>query len=338
MNKKITYIILLFLFGLNIKAQDIHFSQFFNNPLLINPANTAFSENKYRLYMNHRNQWSAITTPYVTHSAAADIQLIKRKYQNDIFGFGLVFNSDKAGDAEFGTNTAASSISYIKSLGNQGQNIIAFGASFAYSQRSLDFSKLNFDSQYNGDFYNPNLFSGEVLGFESFSYYDISFGAKWHHAFSKDAFFNIAYSIWHINNPNLSFMNDESAKLKSKHIISSEMGFLVGSGQSISPHIFYARQASWQELIIGAVYKKTLNFSPIDYKAVNYGLFYRYQDALFAYFALDYKFMTFAVSYDFNVSTLKAASSYRGGMEISFFINYTKKKVKKIQEIKCPVF
>jgi hypothetical protein len=133
-------------------------------------------------------------------------------------------------------------------------------------------------------------------------------------------------------------MDDKTAVLRTKHVISSEMGFRIEASQNINPVFFYARQGSWQEIILGAIYKKTLNFSPFDYKALNYGLFYRYKDALFAYFALDYKFMTFGVSYDFNVSTLRAASTYRGGMEFSFVINYTKKKTKKIQEIKCPVF
>src|SRR5674476_1129746 len=47
-------------------AQDLHFSQFFNNPLLTNPANTGFiPDADYRLGASYRNQYSNIMAqPY----------------------------------------------------------------------------------------------------------------------------------------------------------------------------------------------------------------------------------------------------------------------------------
>lgn len=47
------------LFANNAFAQDLHFSQFFNAPLLTNPANTGFiPEGDYRIGFNIRNQWA----------------------------------------------------------------------------------------------------------------------------------------------------------------------------------------------------------------------------------------------------------------------------------------
>ncbi len=49
-------------------GQDLHFSQFFNNPLLTNPANTGFiPDADYRLGASYRNQYSNImAVPYNT--------------------------------------------------------------------------------------------------------------------------------------------------------------------------------------------------------------------------------------------------------------------------------
>ena len=71
MNYKVLYILsvgfLVCLFDAN--AQDLHFSQYFNAPILVNPANTGFNpDNDYRIGGNYRNQWSAVGSPYKTMS------------------------------------------------------------------------------------------------------------------------------------------------------------------------------------------------------------------------------------------------------------------------------
>ncbi|HET7000972.1 MAG TPA: type IX secretion system membrane protein PorP/SprF, partial [Puia sp.] len=62
---RIRIVILIFFFqvsgGYILKAQDLHFSQWFNEPLLTNPANTGFiPDADYRLGANYRNQWSSV--------------------------------------------------------------------------------------------------------------------------------------------------------------------------------------------------------------------------------------------------------------------------------------
>ena len=41
-----------------VQSQDLHFSQFMNNPMLTNPANTGFNPDyDYRVGGSYRNQW-----------------------------------------------------------------------------------------------------------------------------------------------------------------------------------------------------------------------------------------------------------------------------------------
>ena len=41
-------------------AQDIHFSQFYQSPLNLNPAMTGVMNCNHRLVANYRNQWASI--------------------------------------------------------------------------------------------------------------------------------------------------------------------------------------------------------------------------------------------------------------------------------------
>src|SRR5438874_9685701 len=78
-------------------AQDLHFSQFFNSPLLTNPANTGFiPDGDYRMGINYRNQWSSIMqVPYKTMSAFGDAQVMRN--DNGWMGLGGVILHDVAG-------------------------------------------------------------------------------------------------------------------------------------------------------------------------------------------------------------------------------------------------
>src|SRR3984957_20608556 len=83
----------------HVRGQDLHFSQWFNSPLLTNPANTGFiPDADYRLGTNYRNQWSAIMQePYRTMSVWGDAQVARDRIQNGWLGLGGVILRDDAG-------------------------------------------------------------------------------------------------------------------------------------------------------------------------------------------------------------------------------------------------
>src|SRR5258705_13425195 len=80
-------------------SQDLHFSQFFNSPLVTNPANTGFiPEGDYRLGVNYRNQWASITAfPYKTMSAFGDVQVMPNQENTGWLGLGGLILRDVAG-------------------------------------------------------------------------------------------------------------------------------------------------------------------------------------------------------------------------------------------------
>src|SRR5205085_1888460 len=97
-SKILVYIILMFVFNASF-AQDLHFSQYFNAPLLINPANTGFSPDvDWRIGINYRNQWAGvINNPYKTMGAWGDAQLFNNRFQNGWLGVGFSILRDAAG-------------------------------------------------------------------------------------------------------------------------------------------------------------------------------------------------------------------------------------------------
>jgi hypothetical protein len=54
------------------KAQDLHFSQFFEAPLLRNPALAGLYEGDIRVQGVYRNQWNSVSFPYQTGSFNAE--------------------------------------------------------------------------------------------------------------------------------------------------------------------------------------------------------------------------------------------------------------------------
>ena len=64
-------VILVILSSLNICAQEHVFSQYYFNPIYLNPA-LAGMDNNFRLFMNGRNQWSKVPSSFNINSVAFD--------------------------------------------------------------------------------------------------------------------------------------------------------------------------------------------------------------------------------------------------------------------------
>src|SRR2546423_3472250 len=93
-------VILLLISGAAL-AQDPEFTQFYANPLYLNPA-FAGSSRCPRLNLNYRNQWPALTGTFVTYSASYD-----QHFDEISGGLGLLVLNDKAGEGTLTTTNAS---------------------------------------------------------------------------------------------------------------------------------------------------------------------------------------------------------------------------------------
>jgi hypothetical protein len=85
-----------------VKAQDIHFSQYYASPLTLNPALTGLINGDFRAVANYRGQWFSIPTtsaaaPYNTYQGSFDASVFRKKLKNSGLGLGAMFYADEAG-------------------------------------------------------------------------------------------------------------------------------------------------------------------------------------------------------------------------------------------------
>ena len=95
------------------KAQDINFSQFYELPLLRNPALAGTYRGDVRVTTAFRNQWNSVTVPYKTEALGTELKFGVSQNSNDYLSLGLQITNDIAGDSKTGqdTNTSAACFS-----------------------------------------------------------------------------------------------------------------------------------------------------------------------------------------------------------------------------------
>src|SRR4051812_31316588 len=124
------------------RAQDPQFTQFYANPLYLNPA-FAGSAHCPRICLNYRNQWPALTGTFVTFSASYDQHIDPISS-----GLGLLVMSDNAGEGTLNTSYLSGIYSYQLTVTRDFS--VRFGLQATYIQRKLDWDKLTF-----GDMIDP---------------------------------------------------------------------------------------------------------------------------------------------------------------------------------------
>lgn len=320
------------------QGQDIHFSQFNNSPLNLNPAQTGFFRGSHRFILNHRNQWASVTTPYKTFSGSFDMQLLKRKFKQDIIGIGVVFNNDIAGDADMGTLAGNLSLSYTKALNKRNSHFISIGLQSGGAQHKIDFTKLYFDNQYDGDQFNSTLVNGENFNRSSYSYLDVSAGIHWFLQKEDQLIFNGGISAFHLNQPKLSFFDNQDVYMHSRFVVYGNVSIGLSKSADMIPSLLFMQQGVYNEIVIGSDFKFTLNNSPYFYSTFSIGAYLRNKDALILKLGLDQRRWNFGLSYDFNYSDLHQASKYMGGYEVSITYILNQIHQKKIKEVPCPIF
>ena len=103
---KILTALLLVLFAGNVSAQDPTFTQFYANPLYLNPA-FAGSNGCPRFALNYRNEWPSLSGNYVTYSASYD-----QYFKNISGGIGVIGLHDQQGQGTIYTSMIGLIYSY----------------------------------------------------------------------------------------------------------------------------------------------------------------------------------------------------------------------------------
>lgn len=319
MKRSCKNILVLFVLTLLISAsngQDVHFTQFYSNPLYLSPS-FAGATQQHRVASTYRNQWLGLPKGFSTYSFSYD-----HYFDNFNSGVGVLFLRDAAGSGNLGTTGA--SIFYSYDIQFHPLWHLRPGLSFSYLSTGVQFSKLEFSSptetspaEYAGDFdagvscmvYSPRFWGG--------------------------------FDVAHLMQPNQSLYQDLS-KIPVKfsvyggYQIVQRGRLLQPVEETISLAGLFKHQGQYNQLDVGLYWFKMPMVLGIWYRGIPL-LNSPYGDALALLAGFKTKSFSFAYSYDFTISNL--ISSTNGAHEISLIYEFTvKERKRKIHAIPCPEF
>lgn len=337
---KYLFILLLLRGGISY-AQDIHFSQFFEAPLLRNPSLAGIFNGDIRVQGVYRDQWNSFTNAYRSGSFNMEYkQPIGR--QDDFITMGLQTVYDKAGSVALTTTQILPALNYHKSLNSDRNMYLSLGFMGGLVQKRLDRSRVTTNNQYDGNGYNPSLPDGEYFTDFKQNYWDGSVGMSFNSNLSsnEDNTFFIGAAYHHFNRPLNSFYKDPAIGLEPKWVFSSGVKLAINEYSFFNLQGDYSQQAGSQEVAAGALYGHKLGDFPDDPQYIIYaGAFLRWRDALIPVVKIDFRPMSVAISYDVNVSQLKTASMGRGGVELSVsYMGFLDRFNTTRDAVRCPRF
>jgi type IX secretion system PorP/SprF family membrane protein len=303
--------------GSGAMAQDLHFSQYFNSPLLINPANTGFAPDvDWRLGINYRNQWASISSnPYKTMSAWGDAQLFNGRFENGWVGIGGSLLRDVAGSGNLTSTKAYGSIAYHQMLGEG--SLLSAGFTAGVVNKRIDLTKLTFDNQWNGKFFDVTIPSGEQFVYSSVSYFDLQVGMNYAYFPNDRTYLNAGVSVMHLNRPKESFFDEASfdAETSRRYTLFLNGSFKLNDQWIVNPNVYYSRMARANEVVLGG--NANYNLSGDGNTQLIGGLYYRSGDAVIPMVGYQWNGFKLTVSYDATVSSLSTYNQSRGAYELS---------------------
>ena len=323
----------VFFVSITSQAQDIHFSQFYNSPLNLNPALAGNFDGNYRFAGNYRNQWNSVTIPFSTFSMSADAKNIFGK--NNV-GAGVIFNNDNTGDSRFRTTVFNVVGSYGIPFKKDSSQRITVGVQTGITNKNLSYDELRFDAQYNGISYVDGLPNRESFISTSQNFFNLHAGITYDNQIGERKKLSVGVSLFNITKPKESYFNNQAIRVDRRFSGFASYQFPVHDKVDIIPAMFYMHQGKYFEYIVGGRGKYILSEAVGANQAAYLGVFFRTKDAGFVTAEYDYNNWHFGLSYDINLSTLKQASNGRGGIELSAIYILKLFKPSRHKHIICP--
>ncbi len=313
---RIILVIAAVLMGSGAFAQDIHFSQFFNAPLMLNPALTGKVNGTFRVGVNYRNQWFGALngrTSFSTPALSFDAPIVLNN--GDAVGVGAYIVNDQSSGGLYSRLQFFVTGAYHKALGKDNKHALSIGLQAGYIQRRLDINKILFQSQIGSDF-NADpaaVASGENIDGTT-SNVDINTGIMWGSKISQKFFFYTGVGLFNIIQPFNTFTQNADDLMRRVNA-SAGIDARLSKRFSLLPSFIYQWQAKAQETNVGLSGAIDVSDAFVLYA----GAYYRVKDAVIPYLGADFKGVRLGVSYDVNASSLgQIDGGSNGSVELSF--------------------
>jgi type IX secretion system PorP/SprF family membrane protein len=211
------------LFLLSGNAQDINFSQYFNNRQYYNPAFTGIN-NGLRTDFSFRNEFHKLPNDYNSYCFSVDFGEKTTKGLGG--GVGFIFTSDNGGLSFIRKQVFG--LSLAGKIPVAGNILIQVGLKAAFIQEDFDMNDFVFTDQINGrfgeiylsQFTHPDKNSRTFPDFGAGTVVQISIG-------DGKIKGNAGLAVDHLFQPDESFLSTVTVRLPRKYVLHSDMEFVV---------------------------------------------------------------------------------------------------------------
>jgi type IX secretion system PorP/SprF family membrane protein len=319
--------------------QDINFSQFYELPLLRNPALAGIFNGNIRFTGAYRNQWQSVTVPYRTMALGIEYKFFKGLAPGDFVTTGLQITNDVAGDAHLRRSQLLPVLNYHKLLDEDKETFISAAFMGGPVYEAFDPSRLKFDDQFVNGAYSASNPTSQTFSRSSFSYLDASTGISFSSLINNNARFYFGAGLYHFTKPTLSFMTDNNVQLNKKWVFNTGLSTYTNVYDRIAIYADYFIQGGSRMGQGGILFTHNFDHTGDESRlSISGGAAYRWKDAIIPVIKLNTNKMSVGFSYDVNISKLTAASQYRGGFEVTLsYLDLWNAEKNEAAKVHCPI-
>jgi type IX secretion system PorP/SprF family membrane protein len=322
-----------------LAQQDIHFSQFYEFPLLRNPALAGIFNGHFRLTGGYRNQWQSVTAPYRTMYFGGEFKMLRGFNDGDFVTAGLQATNDVAGDSKLQRTQVFPVLNYHKLLNEEKTTYISFAFMGGPVFERFDPSKLQFDDQFvNGSFSATNP-TRQQFDAKSLTYTDVSAGISFKTMVSNNVNMYVGAALFHVSEPTVAFTNDYDVKLNKKWVVNAGLSAYVNDLDKVVMYADCFVQGGNRLIQAGGLYTHSFDYTGEEATfSIAAGAVYRWKDALVPILKLYTGKLGMGISYDVNISKLSAASQFRGGFELTLsYMGMWETLGRALESVECPI-
>lgn len=341
------YLVVL-VFGLvmhtSTSAQTAHFSQFYANPLALNPALTGAIPEDIRISTIYRNQWTGINSPFETLALGVDASLKPKFLKNNALGVGIFLMNDELVEDIVHEQWMGVSLAWHHALDVHRRHMIALGVQAAMRRTSIDYQNLIFASQYEDFVYNPDLPSGETLLQQNLSNQLFNMGISWDFRVNDQLRLRSGFSVYDLLKNKESIFEDANITAFRRFGWNGGASIKINDRFSVHPEVLYLNQSKAKDINAGGYigYKVGSQRNVVLYT----GPWFRWKDAMIWMGGIGYKNMTIRASYDMTVSRLtqvketeEASGNMVGAYELSMVWKLRLSRATKTEyTVPCGIF
>ncbi len=308
-----------------LRAQDAHFSQYYANPLYLNPA-FAGVDRCPRVNINYRNQYP-VQGVYQTYSASYD-----QYVEGMNGGLGFLAMRDEAGDGALTATELSGIYSYHLKVNRKFTLLAGFQATLR--QRALNWDGLTFPDQID-PYYGFVKESKELPpGNNVNTHLDVSAGLI---GFTEKFF--IGFAAHHLTSPDESFFKESKLPMK----LTAHAGFTIPLGRKrlhnslqnyLVPNIVYQNQGPYSQTTLSMAFNRAALSGGLGFRTGSTN-----PDAVVILLGYAPTEQEWKIGYSYDITINQLSNELGGAHEISLSYSFPcRVKRKQIKAIKCPKF